>query len=348
MPTPYVPGSQQGLPAHAKSRLAAMKADGTHKGLFTSDLSVNEFLLVKEAGFDPLGLVVGSSIYYVGWQKPALNQSVELETLTQAMYHARELAMTRMEKEADSHNANRVRRADCGVRALEVRAGRPTQRSHEAVPASRRLNGFRVYWGANVRQGVFCHAMPKLILLRHGESQWNLENRFTGWVDVPLTPRGEDEARIAGEHLRDLPIDKVYTSRLAARHPHGPDRPGSRRQARRPAHRARPGPERAPLRRPARLNKAETAAQYGDEQVKIWRRSYDVPPPGAQGESLKDTAARTLPYFQAHILPDIQAGNNVLVVAHGNSLRSIVMELDQLTREQVLELNIPTGIPTGL
>ena len=79
--------------------------------------------------------------------------------------------------------------------------------------------------------------------------------------------------------------------------------------------------------------------------MKIWRRSYDVPPPGDQGESLKDTAARTLPYFQANILPDIQAGPNVLVVAHGNSLRSIVMELDKLTREQVLELNIPTGVP---
>ncbi|MBV9848691.1 MAG: 2,3-bisphosphoglycerate-dependent phosphoglycerate mutase, partial [Armatimonadetes bacterium] len=93
------------------------------------------------------------------------------------------------------------------------------------------------------------------------------------------------------------------------------------------------------------LNKAETAQQYGEEQVKIWRRSYDVPPPGEKGESLKDTAARTLPYFEAHILPDIRAGRNVLVVAHGNSLRSIVMELDKLTREQVLELNIPTGVP---
>jgi 2,3-bisphosphoglycerate-dependent phosphoglycerate mutase len=91
------------------------------------------------------------------------------------------------------------------------------------------------------------------------------------------------------------------------------------------------------------LNKAETAKQYGDEQVHIWRRSYDVPPPN--GESLKDTAARTLPYFDAHILPDIKAGLNVLVVAHGNSLRSIVMSLDNLTREQVLQLNIPTGVP---
>ena len=186
--------------------------------------------------------------------------------------------------------------------------------------------------------------MPKLILLRHGESQWNLENRFTGWVDVPLTPRGEGEARIAGEHLRDLPIDKLYTSvlqraintaRIALETAGKGELPTERDQALNERHY---GDLQG-------LNKAETAAQYGDEQVKIWRRSYDVPPPGDQGESLKDTAARTLPYFQSRILPDIQAGHNVLVVAHGNSLRSIVMDMDKLTREQVLELNIPTGVP---
>jgi 2,3-bisphosphoglycerate-dependent phosphoglycerate mutase len=186
--------------------------------------------------------------------------------------------------------------------------------------------------------------MPKLILLRHGESQWNLENRFTGWVDIPLSPKGEEEARVAGEYLKDLPVDKVYTSVLqraiktadialdaAGKY----DLPVERDQALNERHY---GDLQG-------LNKAETAAQYGDEQVKIWRRSYDVPPPGEKGESLKDTAARTLPYFQGHILPDIQAGRNVLVVAHGNSLRSIVMDLDKLTREQVLELNIPTGVP---
>ncbi len=115
MPNPYTPGSQEGLPANARGRLAAMKPGANQKGLFTSDLSVNEFLLVKEAGFDPLGLVVGSSIYHIGWQKPAMNQSMELETLTQAMYHARELAMTRMEEEADSIGADGI----VGVR-LEV------------------------------------------------------------------------------------------------------------------------------------------------------------------------------------------------------------------------------------
>ena len=186
--------------------------------------------------------------------------------------------------------------------------------------------------------------MPKLILLRHGESQWNLENRFTGWVDVPLSPRGENEARTAGEHLRGLPIDKLYTSvlqramntaKIALETAGKGELPTERDQALNERHY---GDLQG-------LNKAETATQYGDEQVKIWRRSYDVPPPGENGESLKDTAARTLPYFQAHILPDIKAGKSVMVVAHGNSLRSIVMELDNLTREQVLELNIPTGIP---
>lgn len=186
--------------------------------------------------------------------------------------------------------------------------------------------------------------MPKLILVRHGESQWNLENRFTGWVDVPLSPKGEEEARIAGQYLKELPIDKLYTSvlqraintaKIALEAAGKPELPTERDEALNERHY---GDLQG-------LNKAETAAQYGDEQVKIWRRSYDVPPPGEKGESLKDTAARTLPYFQAHILPDIKAGKNVLVVAHGNSLRSIVMDLDKLTREQVLELNIPTGVP---
>lgn len=184
--------------------------------------------------------------------------------------------------------------------------------------------------------------MPKLILVRHGESQWNLENRFTGWVDVPLSPKGEEEAKIAGEYLKDFQIDKLYTSvlqraintaKIALETAGKGEIPTERDQALNERHY---GDLQG-------LNKAETALQYGDEQVKIWRRSYDVPPPN--GESLKDTAARTLPYFQSKILPDIKAGKNVLVVAHGNSLRSIVMDLDKLTREQVLELNIPTAVP---
>src|SRR5213592_101174 len=177
--------------------------------------------------------------------------------------------------------------------------------------------------------------MPDLLLLRHGQSQWNLENRFTGWIDVPLSPRGEAEARAAGEKLRGRKIDKLYTSVLVR----------AIETARLALEAAGIGP--LPNERMygelQGKNKAEAAARFGAEQVKLWRRSYDVKPPG--GESLADTAARVLPYWTSHILPDLRAGKNVLVVAHGNSLRALVMHLDGLTREQVLELEIPTGVP---
>jgi len=184
--------------------------------------------------------------------------------------------------------------------------------------------------------------MPELILLRHGESQWNLENRFTGWVDVPLSPRGEDEARNAGEKLRGRRIDKLYASVLVR----------AIETARLALEVAGIGPlptERDPALNERMygdlqgLNKAEAAQRFGAEQVHLWRRSYDVRPPG--GESLADTAARVLPFWERHILPDLRAGKNVLVVAHGNSLRALVMHLDRLTREQVLQLEIPTGVP---
>ncbi len=194
--------------------------------------------------------------------------------------------------------------------------------------------------------------MPNLVLLRHGESQWNLENRFTGWVDVPLSPKGVKEAHEAGEKLKSYKFNKAYTSVLKRANdtlnivlkiigqeglPTEYDKALNERH-----YGALQG-----------LNKAETAKKYGDEQVKLWRRSYDIPPPkdvtelnpDGYSESLKDTAARTLPYFESKILPDIRAGQNVIVAAHGNSLRSIVMQLDALTREQVIELNIPTGVP---
>jgi len=184
--------------------------------------------------------------------------------------------------------------------------------------------------------------MPDLILLRHGQSQWNLENRFTGWVDVPLSPRGEEEARSAGEKLRGRKIDKLYTSVLKR----------AIDTAEIALETARIGP--LPTERDAALNermygdlqgknKAEAAREFGPDQVKLWRRSYDVRPPG--GESLADTAARVLPYWERRILPDLRAGKNVLVAAHGNSLRALVMHLDGLTHEQVLELEIPTGDP---
>jgi 2,3-bisphosphoglycerate-dependent phosphoglycerate mutase len=184
--------------------------------------------------------------------------------------------------------------------------------------------------------------MPELILLRHGQSQWNLENRFTGWVDVPLSAKGEAEARAAGEKLRGRRIDLLYTSVLRraidtatlAIDVAGIVTPPTVRDA--ALNERMYGDLQG-------LNKAEAATRWGAAQVKLWRRSYDVRPPG--GESLSDTAARVLPFWEARILPDLRAGKNVLVAAHGNSLRALVMHLDGLSREQVLELEIPTGVP---
>ena len=186
--------------------------------------------------------------------------------------------------------------------------------------------------------------MALLVLLRHGESQWNLENRFTGWVDVPLSPKGEEEARQAGEQLKAAGIrfDLAFTSVLQRATRTLEITLGVLGQSAIPVEQDQALNERhyGDLQG---LNKAETAKRFGDEQVHIWRRSYDVAPPG--GESLKDTAARTLPYFEAKIFPAVKAGKNVLVSAHGNSLRAVVMYLDQLSREQVLELNLATGVP---
>jgi 2,3-bisphosphoglycerate-dependent phosphoglycerate mutase len=189
--------------------------------------------------------------------------------------------------------------------------------------------------------------MAILVLVRHGQSQWNLENRFTGWIDVPLSELGEKEARQAGEKLKDYHLDVAFTSALqrAQRtlgiifHVTGlKDIPVYMDQALNERHYG--GLQ--------GLNKAETAEKYGEEQVKIWRRSYDVPPPKdstGYSESLKDTAARTLPYYESRIVPWLKQGKNVLVSAHGNSLRSIVMFLDKLTKEQVIALNLDTGVP---
>jgi 2,3-bisphosphoglycerate-dependent phosphoglycerate mutase len=184
--------------------------------------------------------------------------------------------------------------------------------------------------------------MPTLALVRHGQSLWNKQNRFTGWVDVPLTEQGEAEARRAGELLRDLRFDVAYTSSLV------------RAQETLRIIIEVAGFEGLPVIRDQALNerhygdlqglnKAETAERYGDEQVHIWRRSYATPPPN--GEALKNTAERTLPFFERAILGDIKLGNDVLVVAHGNSNRSIVMDLDGLSEEEVLALELPTGVP---
>ena len=182
--------------------------------------------------------------------------------------------------------------------------------------------------------------MATLALIRHGQSLWNLENRFTGWVDVPLTEQGRAEAKRAGELVKGIKFDVAYTSVLS---------------------RANETLEiilgqigRLPvIKDPALnerhygdlqgLNKADTAKKYGEEQVKLWRRSFDVPPPN--GESLELTAKRTLPFFERAIGGDLRQGKNVLVVAHGNSNRSIVMKLDKLTGAQVLEVEIATGVP---
>jgi len=208
--------------------------------------------------------------------------------------------------------------------------------------------------------------MPKLVLIRHGQSAWNLENRFTGWWDVNLTPQGEAEAKAAGTLMaeRGLDFDLTFTSlqtraiktlnialesmgrlwlpvekdwRLNERHYGGL----------------------------TGLNKAETAARHGDEQVHIWRRSFDIPPPvleaGSeydlagdrryqgiaipQTESLKDTIARVLPYWENRIAPELRAGKRVLISAHGNSLRALVKHLSNIPDDEITGLEIPTGQP---
>jgi len=208
--------------------------------------------------------------------------------------------------------------------------------------------------------------MPTLVLIRHGQSAWNLENRFTGWWDVNLTPKGMEEARLAGELMaaRGLDFDMTFTSvqtraiktldlaleamgrlwlpveknwRLNERHYGGL----------------------------TGLNKAETAARHGDDQVKIWRRSFDVPPPVLEPggdydlasdrryagipipntESLKDTIARVLPYWEERIAPELKSGKRVLISAHGNSLRALVKHLSNIADDEITGLEIPTGQP---
>ncbi len=208
--------------------------------------------------------------------------------------------------------------------------------------------------------------MPTLVLIRHGQSTWNLENRFTGWWDVDVTEKGVGEARAAGQLMRDkgLDFDCCFTSlqsraiktlnlaleemgrlwlpvekdwRLNERHYGGL----------------------------TGLNKAETAAKHGDEQVHIWRRSFDIPPPPLEAdsaydlsadrryagiaipntESLKDTIARVLPYFESRIAPELKAGKRVLISAHGNSLRALVKHLSVIPDDEITSLEIPTGQP---
>jgi 2,3-bisphosphoglycerate-dependent phosphoglycerate mutase len=211
--------------------------------------------------------------------------------------------------------------------------------------------------------------MPTLVLLRHGESTWNKENRFTGWTDVDLSAKGREEARDAGRLLKEggYVFDLAFTSVL--------------KRAIRTLWIALDGMDLMwiPVEKSWRLNerhygalqglnKAETTAEHGEAQVKIWRRSYDIPPPplgrddprhpsrdpryASLGEaelplteSLKDTVARFLPYWQETIAPAVRSGKRVLIAAHGNSLRALVKYLDNIAEDEIVDLNIPTGIP---
>jgi 2,3-bisphosphoglycerate-dependent phosphoglycerate mutase len=184
--------------------------------------------------------------------------------------------------------------------------------------------------------------MPILVLIRHGQSQWNLENRFTGWIDIPLSPKGEEEARQAGEKIKGMKFDKVYTSvldRAIKTYEIAADIAGLNHL---PVEKDKALNERmyGDLQG---LNKDDMRKQFGAEQVQLWRRSFDVAPPN--GESLKDTADRVLPYYHAKIEPDLKSGMNILVVAHGNSLRALIMFLDKLSKDEVVKLEIPTGVP---
>lgn len=179
-------------------------------------------------------------------------------------------------------------------------------------------------------------------MVRHGQSQWNLENRFTGWKDVDITEQGRKEAQLAGKLLKEEVFEKAFTSTLKrAQHTLSIILEESTRRDL-PVIISSALNERS-YGQLEGLNKLETALKYGEQQVYIWRRSYDVAPPG--GESLKDTADRVIVYFKEQIAPLLQKGKNILVVAHGNSLRALKMYLEQLSPEQISEIEIPTGIP---
>ncbi len=183
-----------------------------------------------------------------------------------------------------------------------------------------------------------------LILVRHGESEWNLKNLFTGWKNPDLTDKGIGEARATGAKLKaaGLKPDSYFTSALR-RAQHTLDLILEELGVVNVVITRNQALNERDYGNLAGLNKADAAKQWGDEQVHIWRRSYDIPPPG--GESLKDTAARTLPYYEAHILPLVQQGHTVLVAAHGNSLRSMVMAIEGLTPDEILKRELATGEP---
>ncbi len=183
-----------------------------------------------------------------------------------------------------------------------------------------------------------------LVLVRHGQSEWNEKNLFTGWKDPKLTPRGVDEAIKAGKELKEAgySFDKMFTSDLFRAQDTGRiileqmDIPSIEVIKDVSLNERNYGDL-------AGLNKDEARKKWGEDQVHIWRRSFNVPPPG--GESLKDTAERVLPYFKENIIPELIQGLNILVAAHGNSLRALVMELEEISSEEIVELEISTGVP---
>lgn len=183
-----------------------------------------------------------------------------------------------------------------------------------------------------------------LVLVRHGQSEWNLKNLFTGWKDPDLTELGVEEAQLGGRRLkaRGYQFDVAFTSALTRAQHTCKIMLGELGQEGLPtiADAAINERDYGDL---AGLNKDDARKKWGEEQVLIWRRSYDVPPPG--GESLKDTAARTLPYYEAEILPHLRTGKTVLVAAHGNSLRSMVMAIEELTPDEILKRELATGEP---
>lgn len=211
--------------------------------------------------------------------------------------------------------------------------------------------------------------MGQLILMRHGESQWNKMDLFTGWVDIPLSERGIEEAFKGGDQIKNIPIDIIFTSTLVraqmtaflamSRHSSGKvpillhsgeGKLEEWAQIYNEKTQENTIPVIAAWELNERmygelqgLNKTETRAKFGNEQVKLWRRSYDTRPPN--GESLAMTVDRALPYFNENVVPYLQEGKNVFISAHGNSLRAIIMTLDQLTHEEVVGLEIPTGVP---
>jgi 2,3-bisphosphoglycerate-dependent phosphoglycerate mutase len=187
-----------------------------------------------------------------------------------------------------------------------------------------------------------CAGMSLLVLIRHGQSQWNLENRFTGWTDVPLTDRGAADAALTGRAIKDIKFDLAFTSRL------------KRANDTLATVLANAGAKNIPTEFDSALNerhygdlqglnKAETSEKYGADQVKLWRRSYDTRPPN--GESMADCERRTMPFFMQYVLPHVQAGKNVIIAAHGNSLRPIMKYLENLTPEAASGMEIGLVTP---